>query len=268
MNVFKSLKCVPDRKQSNRHNGWTLIEALTVISVIAVLSALLGSSLSIAKRKAHRMGCSNNLRQLNLAALLFSNDDPDGAYSQTLTDSNDRFNWLYPNWIPTLETYTCPGGSNVIRTKPTVNDPVDGREKPADLEYCAWERGGYGSSYEIFGFMGFNRGWRSRFRLGDQWIETEGIRKTYQTAQTYSRVSEALGMRGVIPGPSQIWLILDGDETLDPDDTNNFPDAGDNHHASGANVTFCDGHLEWVKRERYLVAYEISQDEARVQRMD
>lgn len=266
MNYFtqEDASIVEKGKIPGKQSGWTLLEALTVISVISVLAALLSSSLSVAKRRAHRAGCSNNLRQLNMAALLFSNEDPDGAYSQTLTDSNDRFNWLYPYWISTLETFTCPGANNSIRLTPRVKDPADGVDKPADLEYCAWERGGYGSSYEIFGFMGYNQGWRSRFRIGNQWIETEGVRKTYQTVQTYRRVSDSLGMQGAAPGPSQIWLILDGDETLDPEDTNNYPDAGDNHHASGANVTFCDGHLEWVKRERYLMAYEISQDEARV----
>jgi prepilin-type N-terminal cleavage/methylation domain-containing protein/prepilin-type processing-associated H-X9-DG protein len=243
--------------------AFTLIELLVVITIIGILISLSGAVFSKAKRKTQRVVCANNLKQLNLAAFVFAEDQPGEPYSMTFSDGNDRQSWLYPHWIPSLKTFSCPGGMNEIRTQPLIRDPGDQLLKPADLEYCAWERGGFGSSYEVFGFMGYNQGQISRFKIGEEIFETQGVRKTFQTVQTYQRKSAVMNMVGAIPGPSRIWLILDGDEASTEDAVNNYPDTGDNHYSGGANVSFCDGHVEWVPRSDYIRSYEISQDENR-----
>jgi prepilin-type N-terminal cleavage/methylation domain-containing protein/prepilin-type processing-associated H-X9-DG protein len=54
--------------------AFTLIELLVVIAIIAILAALLLPALSRAKQKAQAIQCINNLRQLQIASMLYSGD--------------------------------------------------------------------------------------------------------------------------------------------------------------------------------------------------
>ena len=113
-------------KNCECENGFTLIEILVVIAIIAMLAALLLPALSSARERARRTACLNNLRQFSIAYEMYAEDwyerfpsSPESLYD---ADNNETTLSIYPDYIKTPKTFWCPSSLNRENLYPKTID--------------------------------------------------------------------------------------------------------------------------------------------------
>jgi prepilin-type N-terminal cleavage/methylation domain-containing protein/prepilin-type processing-associated H-X9-DG protein len=102
-------------------SGFTLIELLVVIAIISILAAILLPVLSSSRRKAQRIECANHLRQINMATVMYCQDNDDHLPFAWYNESNPEINNFYSLLTPVLlaaefdgysdfdyKVYVCP----------------------------------------------------------------------------------------------------------------------------------------------------------------
>jgi prepilin-type N-terminal cleavage/methylation domain-containing protein len=78
--------------------GFTLIEFLVVIAIIAILAAILFPVFAQARATARKAACTSNLKQIGLAFALYAQD-----YDETLVP-----HWINSTGIPDWKTLLDP----------------------------------------------------------------------------------------------------------------------------------------------------------------
>src|ERR1039458_10272766 len=96
-NIKRGPGCRPVSKANGQ--GFTLIELLVVIALIAILAALLLPVLAKSKTRAQGIVCLSNMKQLQLAAILYGSNNNDSVPANvTLRAGGDNISGK-PNWV-------------------------------------------------------------------------------------------------------------------------------------------------------------------------
>ena len=214
--------------------AFTLIELLVVIAIIALLAALLLPVLSIAKVKGREVTCMNHLRQLTLAAEMYTIDND----AKLVANSPQ----VPQGVLPPADTNAWITGNMKVAIDATNRVPIQ-RSK---LFPYASQSALYQCPSDPSRVFGLSRvrsysmnGW-----MGSRYMETlqgEGSFKTF------ARENELIAA-----GPTSFWLLIDEHEdTLDDgfflvtmDDSRPFSSLLATRHQRGSEFSFADGHVE------------------------
>jgi prepilin-type N-terminal cleavage/methylation domain-containing protein len=110
-------------KQSRSRSGFTLVELLVVIGIIAILVGILLPALRQAKDKANAVKCQSNMRTLIQAMLYFANEHQGrlpGRDNDRGRVKEDERDWCYgppKEWEsnPTKAWNECPKGGTIYK---------------------------------------------------------------------------------------------------------------------------------------------------------
>ena len=108
-----------------QRKAFTLIELLVVIAIIAILAALLLPALAAAKRKAQRINCASNLRQIGVSIRMWG-DDNNGLYPALVsTAQGGAKEYVYDNGQPTLPSgYSYSIGAPFLVMSNILDNPA------------------------------------------------------------------------------------------------------------------------------------------------
>src|SRR5437899_50909 len=230
--------------------AFTLIELLIVIAIIGALAALLLSRLNQAKSRAQTTVCLNNLKQLQLAWLIYSDENEDQL----------PYNIWYQNWQNFPKNWVW--GAMSYETEPEapfVWTHADSTNAALLLNPNRSQLGPFVKSYGVY-----------KCPSDKSWIQLGGQR--YPRVRSYA-MNQQVGDYAEKGAPNTftrqdqmslpVWVFIDTHEDSTVDGWFEFGNSrpsgspanyswqqlpASRHHGSGV-VSFSDGHVEahkWV----------------------
>jgi prepilin-type N-terminal cleavage/methylation domain-containing protein/prepilin-type processing-associated H-X9-DG protein len=207
---------------SRLRHGFTLIELLVVIAIIAILAAILFPVFARAREKARQASCQSNLKQLDLAVIMYTQDFdevyPPFAYTPDGLTFVTAFEMTLP-YIKNQQILLCPddkegrvlgGPSSIIPNAPLCS-------------YAANFADPTGIALD---------GVAPYYVLGDPQGMLNGGSLFYEVMPESS-----------IGYPSQTTLLWDGEPTTSMTPLLTVSPC----HNGSLNCAFCDGHVKTIK---------------------
>jgi prepilin-type processing-associated H-X9-DG protein/prepilin-type N-terminal cleavage/methylation domain-containing protein len=244
--------------------GFTLIELLIVIAIIAILAALLLPPLARGKAAAKSAACKSNLRQLGLALNMYVGD-------------YDKYpgRRRYSNGLAgTLETE--PVDKALLQLAPYLQMPgnrygditlLSARllvwhcpaVQPADIPNLFAESNNANIKYvPSYGYNG--RGTAYTRQVLDLGLSPRVVQLLPGDEVTSSVVLREIRGADVLVTAEMIAFGDDSPPSLLIDEISPIAPLVGDRHGGGANVAFCDGHVEYAKQAAWTNAVDTARE--------
>ncbi|MDR1281938.1 MAG: prepilin-type N-terminal cleavage/methylation domain-containing protein [Opitutaceae bacterium] len=122
MHIHKRQTTDPVHRSGNRPTGFTLVELLTVITIIGILAAILIPTVGKVRRAADRAGCAAHLRNLHTFISLYAADHKERLPTAKADSRVPELYWRRA--ILPYMNFPADGADHVYRTPGLVCRPV------------------------------------------------------------------------------------------------------------------------------------------------
>ena len=236
--------------------GWTLIELLTVIAIIAILVSLVLTTVQAIREHARRISCANNLREIGLASLVYATDYHGILIPTFYTNpARERIRY-YPNvfsvrvWNEVLvgtygvsaRSLLCPtsaGGNRALFANTWADGEID----------WSWDGGGIlGTSYTYV--ANFEEGLQESIFKDPAALPRRVTGGSLPSAETFLIGDTVTTPHACSPTPFPaipsylVWFANHGSQGT-------WRTPAERQLLQGANQCFLDGHVRWKKGQDF-----------------
>lgn len=231
----------PQSTHNAHASGFTLVELLVVVAILATLASLIAPVLAQVRNRVHGYTCQNHLRQIGIATALY------------LQDHDEQYAAPYPaphHWLPDLhhpylqqwKLWICPADAQARVWDQRWNSPAFQRR----TSYL----------WNAYIFQGDPTHWRYSIRHA----AIPAPATTVLWAEAYANngwVAEAAPLSAPEPGRAYLHNAYGDNANATPDDPTAAPcpyrhaTPLDTVHAGGGNYLFADGHTRWLLPHRF-----------------
>jgi prepilin-type N-terminal cleavage/methylation domain-containing protein/prepilin-type processing-associated H-X9-DG protein len=226
-----------------KHRGFTLVELLVVIGVIALLISMLLPALNRARQSAAALKCASNMRQIGVAMRMYANDNQDSIPYAHMQDATGKL--PDTTWDEAIDKYVGGRGDNVSMPTSKVlacpSDPI--RRTSGEMRSYSMTHGEH--PYEP---MGPTTGTGIHWYRNAAGVLSGGQVGGRHHPLKFSKVRKSTGVLLLIERPQDGnnlgWVQCSTSESprrQHPDNVNFFT-----HASKKWNWLFVDGHVEFL----------------------